>query len=1501
MLSVEALRRTFEEIVRRHEGLRTNFASRRGRPVQVITAPTPRPLPLVELVGMGGAGLRRLLRREAARPFDLERNPLLRTILFRLDDREHVLLLVMHHIVSDAWSMGILVRELGLLYAAFRSAPETPAGLSEPAIRYADFAVWQRQWLSGPVLEQQLGYWKSRLAGTPPLELPADRGRPPVRSYRGGLRTFRLPAATVGELRRLSRREGTTLFMTLLAAFQVLLSRCSGQTDVAVGTPIANRGVREIEDLVGFFVNTLVLRTELRPELRFRELLARVRDQALGAYAHQDLPFEYLVDELEVERDLSRTPLFQVMFALQNAFAGELRLPDLRVEPEPVETGTSKFDLTLAIDQDGDALAGMAEYSTELYDATTVARMMQHFEVLLREIPRAVDGTIADLPLLAAAQRHQLLVEWNDPHAFPAPWSSIHEIFAARAARAPDAVALVDGDVRLSYAELDGRAERLARMLRETSAVGPELRVGLLAERSAEMVVGILAVLKAGGAYVPLDPAYPPDRLAFILEDGRVPVLLTQQQLLDRLPEHGARVVCLDRDVPAPGENRPLPAVRPANVAYVIYTSGSTGRPKGVEVTHANGTRLFSATEKWFHFGEDDVWSLFHSVAFDFSVWEIFGALLYGGRLVIVPWEVSRSFGAFYDLVCRERVSVLNQTPSAFAQFVRAGAGRPLPPALRAVVFGGEALDPRKLRRWRQRHPDSELVNMYGITETTVHVTYHPVSDADIKSPGSPIGRRIPDLGLTLLQGFSQPVPIGVAGQIFVTGAGVARGYLGRPGLSAERFLPDPFSAAPGRRMYQTGDLGRFLPDGKLEFLGRIDHQVKMRGYRIELGEIEAVLGEHPAVRAACVVAPETRPGEHRLVAYVVGEKAPPKRLREHLKAKLPEYMVPAVFVALEALPRLPTGKIDRAALSRRALPAERPSEQLCVAPRTPVEELVAGIWAELLDSGGDGRAIGVDDDFFALGGHSLLATQVISRLRQSLGVEVAVRELFEAPTLAALAGRVEAARRSATSPPIVPRRGQGPPPLSFAQQRLWFLDRLAPGNIFYNMPVALRLRGPLTIGALERSLSEIVSRHQTLRTTFATVDGEPVQVIHAAAPRFLPRVELTALSAQAQEVEARRLAREEAERPFDLVAGPLFRAALLHLADAEQVLLLTQHHILADGWSVGVFQRELAALYAAFADHRTPAADLPELPIQYADFAVWQREWLRAEVLDSQLTWWKAQLGDDLPILELPTDRPRPAVRNFRGGVLPVRFEASLSDSLRSLSRQQGATLAMTLLAGFYTLLYRITGQEKIPVGGPIAGRNRREIEDLIGFFVNNLTLVGDLSGQPTFPELLGRVREMALGAYTHQDLPFERLVEELGLRRDLSRNPLFQVIFAVQNAPPEEWTLAGLSVRPLVSGFQSARFDLELSLGEEGEQLHGFCACDRVLFDATTVARWMNHYRRLLEAIVTDPETELTRLPWLAAGERHQLLVEWNGASRPPGDEVGATGRPRFRNASV
>ncbi len=1461
-LDPAALAAALGEIARRHEALRATFREEGDEPVQAIAGPAPFPLPLIDLQDRPEEAAR-LRDEEARRPFDLGRGPLLRAALLRLGPEEHVLVVTMHHIVSDGWSAGVLIRELGALYAA--AVMGVPSPLPELAIQYPDFAAWQRRHLSDERLADGLAWWRERLAGLPPaLELPADHPRPARLGPRGGVHEFAIPEA---DLDRLARSRGATRFMALLAGFAALLGRYTGVDDLAVGTPVAGRDRSETEPLIGLFVNTLVLRMDLAGDPDAYTLLERAREATLAAFAHQEVPFDRLVEELAPGRDLSRPPLAQVMLVLQSAPSGPLELPGLAIRPVPAETGTAKLELTCAFTETEGGLAGRLEYSRDLFEPTTAGRMAGQLARLLAGAAAAPLLRLSELPLLSGAEREEIL-GWRRS---PGSWAVIsveagtaHGLFEEQARLRPEAVALVAGERSLSYGELARRSGALARALRRLG-VGPEVRVGLSAERSLDLVVGILGILRAGGALVPLDPAHPAERLALLLADSGLSVVVAQEKTAAKLPAGGPPVVLLEgvEDGDWSGAGVPEQAL-----AYVIYTSGSTGRPKGVGVSHANLVPMLCWSRGAFGLkpGTRVLQSL--SYAFDFGLWEILTAVVSGAALHIPPAEETGDAAAFARRAAAEGIDVVHATPSFFRAVAETGARLG---GLRVLHLGGEALSRTGVERLAAAvGAECTLYNGYGPTEVTVNSLLF-----EIGRPGSlrggertPVGSPSAESSVYVVDPAGGLVPVGVPGELWIGGPGVARGYLGRPELTAERFIPDAFGGETGGRLYRTGDLVRWLPDGTLEFLGRVDHQVKIRGFRIEPGEIEAALRQHPGVRAAAVVAR----GE-RLVACVVSE-AGAAELRGFLRELLPAALIPAAFVHLAALPLTPTGKLDRRALPEPGLDLDGE----WATPRTPAEELVAGIFAEVLDR----DRVGPAADFFALGGHSLLATRVVSRVRAVLGVELPVRAVFEAPTVAALAVRIEACRSTAAAPEPLERASRREPlPLSFAQRRLWFLDRWEPGTPLYNIPAAVELRGRLDPAALAAALGEIVRRHEALRTTFREEGGEPAQVIAESAPFPLPLIDL-----QGRPEAAARLRDEEARRPFDLGRGPLLRATLLRLGPEEHELLVTMHHIVSDGWSTGVLVRELEALYEAAV--RGASSPLPELAVQYADFATWQRRHLAGERLDAELAWWRQRLAGLPPALELPADHPRPGVPSGRGAVREFAVRGLDAAALGRLSRRHGATPFMTLLAVFAALLGRLTGAEDLAVGTPVAGRARLETEPLIGCFVNTLALRIDLTGAPDLPALLGRVRETTLAAYAHQEMPFERLVEELAPERDLSRSPLVQTMMGWEEAPAPEPRLPGLEARtvPVLTG--TAKLDLSFVLHPADGGLAGALEYATDLFEPATAARLAGYYEALLLAAAASPGARLAEQPLLSPAERRQLVVEWNGA--PDGPEPSA-----------
>ncbi|HEY4423383.1 MAG TPA: amino acid adenylation domain-containing protein [Pyrinomonadaceae bacterium] len=1445
-LDIPALQRALNEIVSRHEPFRSYFASVDGVLQQFIDEKAELPLTHIDLSADEREDrANQIIREESLRPFDLARGPIIRASLLRLDEHEHILLLCTHHIVSDAWSAGILFRELEALYNAFSTGESPP--LEPLPIQYADYAEWQRKWLQGEVLETQLSYWKKQLHDvTGILDLPTDRPRAAEQLSRGAYKVHTLSSDLSSRLAELSNREGATLFMTLLAAFQTLLWRYSNQDDIVVGSPIAGRNRVEIEDLIGFFINTLVLRANLSGNPTFRALLDQVKETAVGAYAHQDLPFEKLVEELQPQRDLNRNPLFQVMFQFQNTAPPQPNLNGLSTSRVKIPTETAKFDLLLLVREQDDALLCVMEYNSDLFDGETIERMLNNYATLLESVVTNPDAHIADLSLLTTAQRKQILIEWNATTAEFPYQKSIHQLFEEQAQLTPADVAVVCDTTRLTFAELNARANQLAQYLRQRG-VGPEVRVAICVERSVEMIVGLLAILKAGGTYVPLEPTFPEERIAFIQADSQARALLTQKRL--SLMSWTGETIYLDSDWPEIARESPEAPAELAsaeNSAHVIYTSGSTGRPKGVVSSHRASINRFAWMWRAYPFVESEVCCQKTSLSFVDSIWEIFGPLLQGVPLVIIPDDVLKDPQRFINALATNNVTRLVLVPSLLRVMLELGEDLAQQLGhLRICVCSGETLPVELATSFRQKLPQTLLINLYGSSEVAADVLCYEV-DRTEGLAGIPLGRPIANTSVYVLDANFQPVPVDVPGEICVSGEGLARGYLDQPTLTAEKFVPDPFSPENGARLFRTGDIGRYLASGNIEYRGRRDHQVKVRGFRIELGEIEAQLATHAQVDQAIAVASDNERGEKQIVAYVVADgEVSPDELRDHLSCKLPGYMIPAAFVFLDAFPLTASGKINRLALPRPGPVARKEF----VAPRTAVEQILAGIWSDVLNV----AEIGVNDDFFGLGGHSLLLARIASRIRESFNVDLSLRVLFEASTVAELAKRVEAATQIVSEDvPLV--HTERAPTLSFAQERLWFFDQLEPNSAAYNIPRMLRLRGSLDVAALQRSVNEIVLRHEVLRTSFISDNGKPALSI---AENAAVEIQLIDLSSDERMQE---LASEEAQRPFNLSRGPLLRMTLLQLGPDEHVLLLTTHHIISDAWSVGIFMRELVACYNAFSSGDTPA--LLPLTLQYSDFASWQREWLSGARLQNQLDYWRQTLAGAPPVIDLPTDRPRPVSRSFRGARHSFVIGKETIDKLKTVARAGNATLFMTVLTTFQSLLSYLTNASDLVVGSPTAGRNQSDTEALIGYFANTIILRAQFSGDPAFRESLGRTRESAIAAFANQDLPFEKLVDELKPVRTTSYNPLFQVWFVLQNVQIEREEFRGLSMESIAIDNAATRHDLQLTLWESANGLEGAFTYSTDLFEAQTIQGIAEQFKTLVGLVAEQPDIKLSAL---------------------------------------
>ncbi len=1495
-LDMLALEKSFNEIIRRHEALRTRFETVEGRPVQVIMAASPLKLEVNDLRSLPEQErqqeVMREARQEAGTGFDLSRGPMLRVRMVRVGEQEYVLVVVMHHIISDGWSMGVMIREVAGLYEAYREGRESP--LAELEIQYADYAVWQREWLRGEELERQVEYWKKQMEGAPSLlELPTDRPRPEVQSYRGSHEKLRLTGEMSERLRELSRREGVTLFMTLLAAFQVLLSRYSGQQDILISTGIANRTRAETESLIGFFVNTLVLRSDLSGNPSFRELLKQVREVTLGAYAHQDMPFELLVEALQPERNASYTPIFQVMMVLQNATPREVRMPTLELMPLEREQTTAKFDLTLFVEEQGQEMACWMEYNTDLFNQSTIRQMLESYEQLLEEVIKQPDAELEAIPMISAQEREQLRTAME----VGGEQESIVEMIGRAVEAHRHSPALRSAGKDVSYEELDEKTNRLANYLLMSGASKATV-VAIMAEDVTEVIVAIIATMKAGCAFMPMDGGLPLNRLAAMMEVSRPAYLIADSKSAAKLSravegaKHTARLISVDEDVEQDdcGENveyvgryleceascAPDVVSSPDDLSYIYFTSGSTGVPKAI-AGRLKGIDHFIRWEiETLGLDETVRVSQLLPLTFDGSLRDIFVGLCAGG-VVCVPEsrDVVKDVSKLIRWLDEQRVTLVHCVPSLMRAMLNEGMKQEELGSLRQVVMAGEALLPADVGRWKQIYGERvELINLYGTSETTMAKFSYRVREGDERKPSIPVGKPIRGAEVLLLNRKGEPCGAGTVGEIYIRTPYRSLGYYNQPELTSEAFIRNPFSEDDSDIVYRTGDLGRELEDGNYEYLGRRDQQVKVRGMRVELGEIENLLRKQEGIKDVAVIDREDASGYNYLCAYVVIEEGVKiEEINRVMEEELAEYQVPGAYVEMEELPRTISGKVDRRRLPR---PGERRAGmEEYEGPRSEVEERLVGMWGEMLGIG----QIGIRDNFFRIGGHSLMATQVVSRVREEYGVEIELREMFEGPTVAGLGERIEEAQRvgEGLEAPTIGRASRDQEiPLSFAQQRLWFLDQLEPNSAFYNIPAAVRLTGELDEEALERTFGEIVRRHEVLRTRIGTIEGRPVQVISEPEPFKIEVEDISQKDEEEGEREAERIAVEESQKPFDLAAGPMIRVRLIRTGQQEHVLVVVMHHIISDGWSMGVMIREMAVLYEAYREGRE--LPLAELEIQYADYAVWQREYLQGEVLQRQVEYWKQQLQGAPPLLELPTDRPRPAVQSYRGAKQSFILPETITEGLRELSRREGVTLFMTMLAAFQVLLSRYTGQEQIIVGTPIAGRTRGETEELIGFFVNTLVMKGEVRGKESFREMLKGVRETALGAYGHQNVPFEMLVEQMQPERSLSHSPLFQVAIALQNAPMQALRLHGLTITPVQDLSATAKFDLFLNLNDSEKAIVGKLEYNSDLFDDSSIKRMLGHLERLFEEIVADPLQRVSELRLLSASERDQILIEWN-----------------------
>ena len=1461
-LNIEALDEALQRVVMRHEILRTTFHSLPGMPmpIQVVHETGAALVMHYDLSGLDTLEqelkINSLYREVGRLPFNLEEGPVLQASLVALSPSKHVLVVSLSSLFADAAGLENLINEISQSYAAALHDAE----LSQEAIQYIDCSEWMNEVSVAEDAVIGREYWKNKdISSLNALELPFEHQPSGKLGFWPEVLILELDDNIASAIERLASHYQTSTSAFALACWEVLLWRLSSQPNLTIGIAADGRKYDDLKGALGLFLRYLPLQTRLADDIIFTDVLRQV-DQAM----REALAWQECFTWAQIGKPAggaSKAEFFPYCYEFETSPA-KYYASDTSFSIYWRNVCVDRFKIKLLCIKTQAALVTELHYDSHLFHLDDIKRLAAQFHKLLESAVEASHAEISNLDVLSNAERRQLLYEFNNTKVDYLNDACIHRLFELQAEKTPEAVAVVFEEQQLSYAQLNSQANELAHFLIHLG-VGPDSLVGICAERSIEMIVGLMGILKAGGAYVPVDPQYPAERIAYMLEDSGVRLLLTQEQIAGSLPQTAARVVILGAEKEAIGrssQKNPEVEMSRENLAYVIYTSGSTGKPKGVMISHRAICNRLLWMQTSMPLDESDRVLQKTSMSFDASVWEIFEPLIAGASVVMAEPGGQQDAAYLVRVIAEQKVTTLQVVPTMLAVMMGEQGVEELE-SLRRVYSGGEALR-EELRQEYDKKMRAELHNLYGPTECAIDATHERIGgerQQEQEAGEVTIGKPIGNVRVHILDKRKRMVGVGVAGEIHIGGEGIARGYYKKAEMTAERFIPNPYGGEEGGRLYKTGDIGRYRGDGRIEYMGREDEQVKVRGNRVEMGEIEEAVREIEGVREAVVVMREEG-GEQRLIGYVVEEERGEggereREIRRRIKQKLPEYMVPAVIVMLDELPLLPNGKLNRQALMNYDGLRSRPKSEYA-APNNPTEEIMESIWMDILQI----DRLDINDNFFEVGGHSLSAMQLITRVRQVFQVEIPIRSLFDAPTLAQLSQKVEEARgaiNTLQTMPIERASRDEELPLSFAQQRLWFLDRLEPDTSVYNLPTAIRLEGGLDVAAMQQSFNQIMRRHEVLRTRFAEVEGRPVQVIHTSYDLSLPVIDLSTIAENAREAEMRRLAEEEARNPFDLFLGPMLRTCLIRLAEQEHVVLFTMHHIVSDGWSVGVLVQEIGALYTAYSQQQ--ATMLAEPPIQYADFATWQRLWLRGELLETQLTYWKKQLSGRLPGLELPTDRPRPFVQTFCGGHESFAVPLSLAAALKDLSRREGVTLFMTLLAAFKTLLYKYTGQEDILIGTPIANRNRAEIENLIGFFANTLILRTDLSGNPAFTELMRRVRDMALDAYGNQDLPFEKLVEVLQPERNRSHNPLFQVCFDFHDAQIKTLDLPGLTLSPIKISGETAKFDLVLNMWTSEQGLMGVFEYNTDLFDQTRIEQMLRHFTNILEEVSANSEQRL------------------------------------------
>ena len=1499
-LNFTILEQAIATMINRHETLRTRFENIDGQPIQCIADKLPNKLrstlPVIDLQAFAediqNTKAQYLIDQESQRPFALTESSLLRVVLLKLGTETHNLIIVMHHIIADAWSAANFLQELSVIYSALVKGLTSP--LPDLVIQYADYAHWQRllRQHQPTQIDDQIDYWKQQLADIPTaIKLPTERSRGAAQTFRGHLQQFQFDTQLTHRLKHLSQRSGSSLFMTLLAAFAVLLSRYSGQEDIVIGSPISNRNRVALEPLIGFFVNTLVLRTSLEGNPTFLELLQQVREMALAAYAHQDVSFDQLVEILQPQRSLSHSPLFQVMFVLQNSPLSKLELQDLQVTPLELVRGTAgaTFDLTLSMQEIDQKLRGAFEYNANVFAPETIARMVESFQILVEAIADRPEEKIGYLPLLTASQRQQILVEWNLTQT-DYPQKSIQQLFEEQVERNPDAIAIVYEQQQLTYRELNHRANQLAHYL-QSLGVMQETLVGICLERSPLVIIAMLGVLKAGGAYLTLDSSYPSDRIGLILRTAQVTVLLTEQMTEQKLMGHhfsDLQEICLDRDwtkicsemtakIGAESWQNPKCHTELNHLAHVIYTSGSTGQPKGVMICHRGVVRLVLNTN-YISFQATDIIAQSSNISFDAATLEIWGALLNGAKLVILKREIVLSPSELLHNLKIEGITILFLTTALFNQMVqeipRAFSG------LRYLLFGGEAVEPNRVKQLLETGMPQNLLNLYGPAENTSLSTWYPITK--LVTETVPIGRAIANTQTYILDRHLQPVPVGVVGELYLGGAGLSVGYLHQPDLTSVQFIDHPFNNQVNNqsheKLYKTGDLVRYLPDGNIEFVGRIDFQVKIRGFRIELAEIETILGQHPQVRQALVMALEdASKGGKYIVAYIASktERLTSRELRQFLKKSLPTYMIPTAFVILKALPLNSNGKVDRKNLPKPE-PTSSESEVTLAPPRTWLEEQLVKIWCAVLHR----EQISIHDDFFELGGHSLLATSLISHIQEKLAIAIPLRSLFASPTIAELSQVIttrpmNAEKQNSTDeiaenlPPLVVQGRDKPIPLSFAQESIWHLQQLAPESCAYNSFFVLRFSGSLSDTVLESAFNEIIRRHEILRTSFVIVEGQPVQIISPSLTLPLTIIDLQNRPLTERTSEAQRLAALEYQHPFDLSSVPLIKTTLLRLAPQEHWLILNMHHIITDGWSLGLLLEELRILYGAFTNGLP--SPLPELPVQYADFTLWQRQNFHERVIEQQLTYWLHKLTNISPTSSsltsdvISSHPPDLLSKNTNAFFYSMVLPSSLVVSIEAFGRSQKVTTFVIILTALKILLFKYTHRNEILVTATVGNRSTVNSERMLGCFINDVILRSHIAAEQTALTLLEQVQETLTEAINNKEVASQTVINQT--KNQTKSKQSLNILAAITWLPPQN-----LSNWLLDVDFVSIERDLSLwdkeipleiyvsSSSINNPTMEIKVLCSKELFTHETIEFLFSDYPKILEQIVQSPTSSLS-----------------------------------------